>query len=215
MPKSSSSNTYCTWENTGVLFHNYLTITLKNQSSQKQSVLIPQSCNSSLMPIKSTASCYTALLLYYPCLNVHTDVSIVLFRSIKPEPLFHHLFSRDEENPTRYSNKKPHTTEASKLNFKVSLFMFLPRRKEAAEISSEIQATKNGTQKNPPQLTLIKEQRCGKRKKSKLKQHLKFIIRTGGLFCQRLIQKDVFVPTVLPLVLCLGLPLSTKTWQYF
>lgn len=130
-----------------------------------------------------------------------------------PEPLFHFLVSKDEENSTHYSNKnKP---GASKLNFKVNLFVSLPRRKEEAEIPSEIHATENGMQKNPPQLTLIKEQRCGKRKKSKLKQHLKYIIWSGGLFCQRLIKKDVSVPVVLPLVLCLGLPLSRKTWQRF
>lgn len=143
----------------------------------------------------------------------HMDVSIVLFCSIKPEPLFRFLVGMTKTLPTIQIKKNK--TGASKLNFKVSLFVFLPRRKEEAEKSSEIHATENGMQKNPPQLTLIKEQRCGKRKKSKLKQHLKYIVWSGGLFCQRLIQKDVFVPVVLPLVLCLGLPLSRKTWQYF
>lgn len=92
--------------------------------------------------------------------------------------------------------------------------MFLTRRKEEAEISSEILTAKQNEEKSP-QLTLGKEQRCGKMKTSKLKQHLKYIIWSGELFCQRLIQMDVSVPAVLPLVLCLDLPLSSTAWKYF
>lgn len=162
------------------------------------------------MSISRTASCYTAFLLYYLWLNkCHTDLSITLFCSIisllsyqgwrKLYPLFK-------------QTKITTSSGASKLNFKVSLLAFLLRREEEAEISSEIHTTKNGMQKNPPQLTLIKEQRCGKRKKSKLK-YLKYT--EWWLILPRLIQKDGFAPVILPLLLCLGLHLSRKTMATF
>lgn len=79
----------------------------------------------------------------------HTDVSIVLFCSIKPEPLFYFIVSGDEENSTRSSNKNPNHPVGSKQNFKVSLLVFLPRRKEESEICSEIHATEWNAEKSP------------------------------------------------------------------
>lgn len=142
-------------------------------------------------------SYYIALLLYYLCLN--TDVSIMLF-FIKPEPYYNFSLvgmkktylmkekttTKTKNNPPKKPKQAPKKQQkcprALKLNFQVSLLVFLARRKEEAEISSEI-CTAKQNDKIPSQLTLGKEQRCGEMKTSKLKQHLKYIIWSGD-FCQ-------------------------------
>lgn len=97
---------------------------------------------------------YISLLLYYLCLN--TDVSIMLFLFIKPEPYYnfslvgmkklnlkkkkHNKKRNQKQNPKKPKqapNKQQKCPRTLKLNFQVSLLVFLARRKEA-EISSEI-----------------------------------------------------------------------------
>lgn len=80
MPKSSSSNIYCTWENPGVLFHNYLTITLKNKPSQNSSGLIAHAwfqvsrlsetqllhCLAALLPLSKCVTLMYLLCYFFP-----------------------------------------------------------------------------------------------------------------------------------------------------
>lgn len=55
-----------------------------------------------------------------------------------------------QQNPKQPPQKQHNCPGASKLNFKVSLLVFLARRKVEPEISSEIHTAKQNAEKSPP-----------------------------------------------------------------